>query len=56
MARRTDEPRDHKVWVYLTEAEHDQLSRLAAALDMTLSALVRSSALGTLKQSQEVGT
>lgn len=48
MARRTDEPRDKKVWVYLTQAEHTQLTELAAALDMTVSALVRASALGTL--------
>jgi len=52
MARRTDEPRDRKVWVYLTQREHDQLTTLAATMDMTVSALMRSSALGTLSYSQ----
>lgn len=49
MARRTDEPRDRKVWVYLTADEHEQLTGLAAALDMTVSSIVRASALGNLK-------
>lgn len=52
MARRTDEPRNHKVFVYLTEAEHEQLKTLAGSLDMTVSSLVRASSLGVLSMSR----